>query len=187
MRARERIKNTLLELLEDNTADQLAVKTLCIDAQISKQTLYNNFYGIPDAIGEAVCDLIDERAGSYFAHNDWMIGMERVLVLFEEKKNVMMHLWNSKWRFETFEAIADHAYKIIARGITECEADSGIRVTRQDEGVMAGLYLDIFMGLVKRYMEQKMTQDPKMLIRVYGAVLEKDTTYGLKRISEMYK
>ena len=187
MRARERIKQTLLELLKESSADQLAVKTLCIEAKISKQTLYNNFYGIPDAIGEAICDIIDENAGRYFAQSNWMTGMEKVLVLFEENRDIVMHLWNSKWRNEAFEAISSHAYKIIARGIHECEVDSGIRVPRQDEAIMAGLYLDIFMGLLLRYMEQKMTQDPKQLVRIYGAVLDKDTSSGLKRISEMYK
>jgi hypothetical protein len=43
------------------------------------------------------------------------------------------------------------------------------------------------MGLLRRYMEQKMTQDPKQFVRIYGAVLDKDTSSGLKRISEMYK
>ena len=187
MRARERIKQTLLELLKESSADQLAVKTLCIEAKISKQTLYNNFYGIPDAIGEAICDIIDEKAGKYLAQSNWMTGMEKVLILFEENRDIVMHLWNSKWRNEAFEAISSHAYKIIARGIHECEVDSGIRVPRQDEAIMAGLYLDIFMGLLRRYMEQKMTQDPKQLVRIYGAVLDKDTSYGLKRISEMHK
>jgi hypothetical protein len=187
MRARERIKKTFIELLKDNSADMLAVKTLCIEANISKQTLYNNFYGIPDAIGEAICDIIDEKAGRYFGQNKWMTGMEIILILFDENKDVVMHLWNSKLKDEAFDAISSHAYMIIARGIHECEVESGIRVPRQDEAIMAGLYLDIFMGLLRRYMEQKMTQDPKQLVRGYGAVLEKDTSFGLKRISEKYK
>lgn len=187
MRARERIKKTLIELLKDNSADMLAVKTLCIEANISKQTLYNNFYGIPDAIGEAICDIIDEKAGRYFGQNNWMTGMEKILILFEENKDVVMHLWNSKMKDEAFDAIAAQAYKIIAKGINEREKEAGIKILRQDETIMTGLYLDIFMGLIRRYMEQKMTQDPKQLIRVYGAILEKDTSYGLKRISEMYK
>ena len=49
MNARGRIKRTIFELLKTTPADQLAVKTLVLEANISKQTLYNNFYGILDA------------------------------------------------------------------------------------------------------------------------------------------
>ena len=143
MRARDRIKQKLLELLKTTPADQLAVKTLVMEAHISKQTLYNNFYGIQDAVCELVCDLFDEASEEYFGQENWMTGMKESLKMLDDHKDVMMHLWNSKWRY------------------------------------------DILMGLIKRYMRERMEQDPEKLLTIYGAILEKDTSYGLRRISEL--
>ena len=170
MRARDRIKLTLLELLKTTPADQLAVKTLVMETHISKQTLYNNFYGIQDAVCELVCDLFDGASEEYFGQENWMTGMKESLKMLDDHKDVMMHLWNSKWRYDILIALADHVHPIIITGINT---------------MIAGLYQDIFMGLIKRYMRKGMEQDPEKLLTIYGAILEKDTSYGLRRISEL--
>ena len=182
MRARDRIKLTLLELLKTTPADQLAVKTLVLEARISKQTLYNNFYGILDVVCEAVCDLFDEASAEYFGQENWMTGMKEALVMLDEHKDIMMRLWNSKWRYDILLALADHVYPIIMNGINECEASAGLFVSDEDKTIIAGLYQDIFVGLIMRYMRERMEQDPEELLKIYGAILEKDTAYGLRRI-----
>ena len=187
MRARERIKKTLLELLKTNSADQLAVKTLVMESHVSKQTLYNNFYGILDAVSEAVCNLVDEAAGDCFTHDTWMDGLLSILKMFEENREIMLHLWQSKWRYEVLNSVADHIYPVIVSGINDCGKKAGLNVNDNDKETMAGLYLDIFMGLVQRYMSERMAQDPERLVRIYESILEKDTSNGLKRISELYK
>lgn len=187
MRARDKIKLTLLELLEDNPADKLAVKTLISEAGISKQTLYNNYYGILDAVCEMMCDLIDEAAGSRFGYQSWLTDIQNILIMFHERKNIMMHLWNSKWRYDILIAISDHVMPIIMNGLSECEEKTGVCVTDGEKEVMAGLYLDIFNGLLMRFMRERMTQDPEQVVKVYSAILEKDTSYGLMRLSAQSK
>ena len=182
MRARDKIKLTLLELLKTTPADQLAVKTLVIEANISKQTLYNNYYGILDAVCEVVCDMFDRASEKYFDQENWMNGMLEALKMLDANRDVMMHLWNSKWRYDILIAVADHVYPIIMKGINECEERNGLSVSEEDKETIAGLYQDIFMGMIKRFMREKMEQDPEELLNIYGAVLEKDTAYGLRRI-----
>jgi hypothetical protein len=187
MRARDKIKLTIIKLLKDNPADQLTIKTLLMEANVSKQSLYNNFYGILDAVCETVCDLFDEAAGEYFGQEDWMTGLKETLRMLNERRDVMMHLWNSKWRYDILNALSDHVYPIILNGLDECEERSGITVTDEDKRVVAGLYQDIVMGLLMRYMHERMEHNPEDLIAVYEAILEKDTAYGLKRISSLRK
>ncbi len=185
MNARGRIKRTIFELLKTTPADQLAVKTLVLEANISKQTLYNNFYGILDAACEVVCDLFDEASEEYFDQENWMTGMKEALKMINEHRDIMMHLWNSKWRYDILQAIADHVYPIIVNGISECEENAGLSVSDENKKIISGLYLDIFMGLITRYMRERMEQDPEELLRIYDAILEKDTAYGLRRICSL--
>ena len=187
MRARDKIKLTIIEFLKENPADQLTIKTLLMEANVSKQSLYNNFYGIQDAVCESVCDLFDEAAEEYFGQENWMTGMKESLKMLDDHKDVMMHLWNSKWRYDILIALADHVHPIIINGINECEAQAGLTIPEEDKKMIAGLYQDIFMGLIKRYMRERMEQDPEKLLTIYGAILEKDTSYGLRRISELKK
>ena len=153
-----------------------------MEANVSKQYLYNNFYGILCVVCEAVCDLFDEAAGEHFGQENWMTGMKESLRMLEENKDIMMHLWNSKWRYDILNALAEHVYPIIMNGINECEAKNNLTVSDEDKAIIAGLYQDIFMGLIKRYMHERMEQDPEELLKIYGAILEKDTAYGLRRI-----
>ena len=187
MRARDKIKRTIIKLLKENPADQLTIKTLLMEANVSKQSLYNNFYGIQDAVCESVCDLFDEAAEEYFGQEDWMTGMKEVLRMLNERRDIMMHLWNSKWRYEILNALSDHVYPIILNGLDECEERTGITVSHEDKKVVAGLYQDIVMGLFMRYMRDRMEQDPEDLIGVYEAILEKDTSHGFSRISAIRK
>ena len=187
MRARDKIKRTIIKLLKENPADQLTIKTLLMEANVSKQSLYNNFYGIQDAVCESVCDLFDEAAEEYFGQEDWMTGMKEVLRMLNERRDIMMHLWNSKWRYEILNALSDHVYPIILNGLDECEERTGITVSHEDKKVVAGLYQDIVMGLFMRYMRDRMEQGPEDLIGVYEAILEKDTSHGFSRISALRK
>ena len=187
MRARDKIKLTIIEFLKENPADQLTIKTLLMEANVSKQSLYNNFYGIQDAVCESVCDLFDEAAEEYFGQEDWMTGMKEVLRMLNERRDIMMHLWNSKWRYEILNALSDHVYPIILNGLDECEERTGITISHKDKKVVAGLYQDIVMGLFMRYMRDRMEQDPEDLIGVYEAILEKDTSHGFSRISDIRK
>ena len=107
--------------------------------------------------------------------------------MLDEHKAIMMHLWNSKWRYDILNSLADHVNPIIINGINECEAQAGLTIPEEDKKMIAGLYQDIFMGLIKRYMRERMEQDPEKLLTIYGAILEKDTSYGLRRISELKK
>ena len=53
MTTKERIKTELLKLLDRYSADDLTLKLFCAESGISKQTLYNHYYCLMDAIEAA--------------------------------------------------------------------------------------------------------------------------------------
>ena len=208
-RARDKIKAAVYRLIESSPADQLAVKSVVLEADISKQTLYNNYYGLIDVINELVCGLIDEAAGGYDDPAKWMDCMLNILKMVDKHKSFMLHLYNSKYRMDTLLAIADHVYPIILAGIEHEASKEGFRilteeaddmrgtlpgigypvpvVRRGDLEILAALYLDILMGLIKRPLRENYPQNAEHRLKIYRAVLEQNLSNGLAKLKELYK
>lgn len=183
---RDKIKETLLRLLEKYPADDLSVKTVCSEACISKQTLYNNFYGILGAIEEIVGDLMEEATADYTDNHDWLDGLRAILEMIANRRNVFIHLYYSKYRDDMLKAIYMVLGPIVANGVQDCAARSDSELTEYSEKVVVGFYMDICMGVVGRFIHKKMTDNPVYVAEMYRMMLlDHDTKKVLKDVSEL--
>ena len=174
---KDKIKHKLTELLKTTPADQISVKAVVMETNISKQTFYNNFECLPDAFGCLVCNMIDAASTSDdpFAHEDWMSWAEEVLRSFVKNRDILLNLWDSKWRNEITLIISDHIYSMIISAISKREMEAHHTVSDEEIAVTAGAYQDVFIGLLRRYISESMEKDPEALIDVYRAFLKMDT------------
>ena len=175
MRAKDKIKHKMIELLKTTPADQISVKAVVMETNISKQTFYNNFACLTDAFGCLVCDMIDEALENSFNLGDWMSVAEEVLRSFTNNRDILMNLWDSKWRNDITRIIADHIYPVIISDINSREMETNHQAGDEGTVMIAGICQDIFIGLIKRYMSGDMEKDPGALINVYRAFLKMDT------------
>ena len=175
-------------MLESQNADDLSVKSVCAEAGISKQTLYNNYYGILGAIEELVSDMMEEATAEYTDNHDWLDGLYAILRMLAERKNVFVHLYYSKYRDDMLKAIYMTLGPIVATGVQDCAAKSESDLNEYCEKIVVGFYMDIFMGVVGRFIHKKMTDDPKNVAEIYKTMLmDHDTKKMLRDLSEVVK
>lgn len=185
MASKEKIKTTLIELLEKYSADHLTVKMVCMEAKISKQTLYNNYYGILEAVEDVIGDFIEEAMKDFHRTSNWFDGIRSVLRMLSDRKAVVMHLYDSRYRQDVLAAISGSIRPVIENGIRECARDAKVEVDDHDQTIMADMYIDVFMGLISRYLDNRMTDDPDRLVYVYETMMTNRTIETLNSINEL--
>lgn len=183
MLAKDKIKNTLEDLLDRYPADELSVKMLCAEAKISKQTLYNNYYGILDVIREIFADYVIKSSEGYESNHDWMDGMQRILETLVSRKSVVMHVYNSKYRYEMLRTMGKTIAPILRGGIDEVRDRIDANFDEESATLLLELYMDIFMGMISRFIADGMTRDPAHISRVYDLLMDKHTANALIKIS----
>lgn len=184
MLARDRIKETLVELLEKHTVEELSVKMLCSEANVSKQTLYNNFYGILEVIKSIFVDYVTNAADGFQSNHDWLAGVQRILETLTARREFVMHVYNSKYRYEMLRAMGNTVAPILEDGIREVESRlDGESFDPDSVQLLKELYMDIFMGITSRFIADGMTRDPRQIARVYDLLMSKHTANALIMIS----
>ena len=106
---KDRIKATILRLLEQMPADDLSVKMVVSEAKVSKQTLYNNYYGLLGAIEDMIQDLMTEAAEKSAGEDNWAEQIRAIMHMFAERKDVFIHLYFSKYRDDLMNLIRARA------------------------------------------------------------------------------
>ena len=181
---RDNIKDTLLRMLETKSADDLSVKAVCAEARISKQTLYNNYYGILGAIEELVSDLMEEATEDYTDNHDWLDGLQAILVMLASRKNVFIHLYYSKYRDDMLHAIYMVLGPIVGHGVEDCAAKVAADLNEYNQKIVVGFYMDICMGVVGRFIHRKMIDDPAYVTDIYKTLLlDHDTKKVLRDLN----
>ena len=75
MNTKEIIKETILDLLDEHSADEITVKLICMESGLSKQTLYNHYHNWMDANDEQT--VTAEKGWQYSGIVNWSKGTEK--------------------------------------------------------------------------------------------------------------
>ena len=108
MNTKEIIKETILDLLDEHSADEITVKLICMESGLSKQTLYNHYHNWMDALADAYEGEFYGSVGDCDTYIDWVQGFYRVLNFLHTRKKAFLHIYNSSRREELIEIIDDH-------------------------------------------------------------------------------
>ena len=182
---KERIKTELLKLLDRYSADDLTLKLFCAESGISKQTLYNHYYSLMDAIEDAYRNEFEARLAECNDYQNWAEGFLNVLKTLNDRKNTCLHLYHSSRRDVFIDIIAKYGEALVKRGIEECSRDFEIRVSEKDRLFMLRFYMHVFIGVLRDYMEDKMRDEPEYIASRCEAMLRHHIRNSLKNIRDL--
>ena len=163
MKTKEKIKDTLLRLLEEHPADDVTVKMFCIESGLSKQTLYNHYYSLMDALDDAYRTDLEEGLRGCNTYHNWVEGFKKILELLFAKRKIYLHIYNSSRQEEFMAIIARHGRILVEKGIDDCASDKGMRVSEKDKHFMVRFYMNVFMGNIKDFFDSRMEIEPGYL------------------------
>ena len=160
MTAKEQFKTTLLNLLENYSADDITIKMLCLESGLSKQTFYYHYANLEDVLGEAFRDVHRNQVKKGAKYREWSRELQRFLEFLCDKKKVCLHLYDSSLRAFFLGLIEECARGMIANDIDRCSEEIDVFVTEQDKNFMVQMYTHALMGLVDDFMNNRMKDDP---------------------------
>ncbi len=163
MTTKDIIKNTLLNILEKYNADDVTVKMFCIESGFSKQTLYNHYYSLMDALDDSYKTDIEEGLKDCNTYLNWVEGFKKILELLYKKKSAYLHIYNSSRRNELLDIIGKYGKSLVEKGISDCASDKGMEVSDKDKKFMTRFYMNVFMGIVKDYFDSRMNENPEYI------------------------
>lgn len=187
MTTRERIKKTLLRLLDEHCSDDLTVKMVCKEAGISRQTLYNHYYCLMDALEEAYRSDFEKALENCNTYCDWVEGLRCFLDFLHSRKRRVLHLYYSSRREDLLRIIRKYGEILVKKGIADCARDMGIAVDGKDREFMLNFYMNVLMGIVVNYLKDRMKENPEYIASRCDAMMRYHIRTTLKNIELMKK
>jgi AcrR family transcriptional regulator len=187
MDTKELIRNTLVRLLEDYSFDDLSVKMLCKEAGISKQTLYNHYYSILDALEDSYRIEFTRELGDCNTYDCWVEGFRRFLIFLRNKKRVILHLYFSSHRDEMMDMIRRNGEFLILKGIDDCSKDIEVAAADRDRTFMLNFYTNVLMGIIRDYLDGRMSEDPDYIAGRCDALMRHHIRKSLRNIHDLEK
>ena len=185
MRTKQTIRDTLLRLLEEHSADDLTVKMVCMEAGVSKQTLYNHYYCLMDVLDESFQLAVDEALKDCNTYHDWVKGFQSFLELLARYKQVALHVYHSSHQDELIAMIRKNGEMLVRRGIEECSRDMGTAVSPKDEDFMLKFYMNVFIGVVESFMNGRMEESPEYLASRCDAMMRHHIRHTLENLKKL--
>ena len=174
-------------MLEEYSADDLTVKMFCIESGLSKQTLYNHYYCLMDAVDDAYQSELKEAMGDSVVYTDWVAGFRKLLLHLHARKREYLHIYYSSRRDELIGMIARHGIGLIEQGIRDCARDKGYSVSDREMRFMRRFYMNVFMGIIKDYLDGRMEDDPEYLASMCDAMMRYHIQSTLANLAAMKK
>lgn len=186
-KTKEKIKKTLLKLLEDYSADQLSVKMVCNEASISKQTLYNHYSSLIDALDEAFIVDISKKMENCSTYDCWVEGFRVFLNFLLSNKKVILHIYFSSYRLELLSTMEKYWRQLVEKAISDCSGDFDVRVSDKDRGFMLDFYMNVFMGIIRDYLDERMEESTEYISSRCDAMLRYHIRTSLRNIRDLEK
>ena len=176
------IKKTLMELLVNYSADDITVKMLCMEAGISKQTLYNHYHCIMDVLEDSYRDSFREANEDGDTHTDILKDFCNLLEILADNRKATMHVYNSSHRDELMGMIHRRGERLISRSLALCGERKGYIEDDRDREFTFRFYMYIFMGIVESYLEDNMKDAPEEIATRSSRMLRYHIRRSLKSI-----
>ena len=187
MTTKDVIKDTLLRLLENYSCDDLTVKMVCKEAGISRQTLYNHYYCLMDALEEAYKNDFESTLENCDTYCNWLEGFRCFLVFLQDWRKTILHIYHSSHRNELMSIIRKNGELLVRKGINDCATDIGIEVAEKDQEFMLRFYMNVFMGIVENYISDRMAESLEYIVSRCDAMMRYHIHSTLKNIDLLKK
>ncbi|MBQ2456325.1 MAG: TetR family transcriptional regulator C-terminal domain-containing protein [Firmicutes bacterium] len=171
MTTKKKIKEELMRLLETYSADDLTLKLFCSESGLSKQTLYNHYYCLMDAVEDSYRSEFGERVIGKDDYHNWVGGFLAIMGFLSERRSVCLHLYFSSRRDDLLLMISRYGEELVKRGIEECAGDKGVVISDKDRQFMLNFYMYVFMGIIKDYFEGWMKEDVGYIVSRSSAMM----------------
>ncbi len=172
------LESTLKELLKHKSLDKITIQDLTDACGISRSTFYYHFQDIYALVEWACMEDFSRALAGNKTSDTWENGFRDI---FHEIRNDKAFIYNV-YRYTDNHLMEDYLQKrafTLLHGVLE-ETAAGMDVTEEQKDFIAGFYQFGFVGLVMRWVDGGMTEDPDLLVEQLGVLLKGSFLHALQ-------
>lgn len=173
------IAESFIKLVNKMPFDKITVKDIVEDCGVNRNTFYYHYQDIYALLREIFETETKKVMDMTFESDSWQEAFLQAAKFALENRKGIYHIYNSIKRKE----IEDYLYKIsekIMLDFVRREAE-GMNVNEEDIQLIAYFYECALVGLVQRWLDGGMKDDPEYLIRRMGSLVEGNIKIMLER------
>ena len=172
------LEQSLKKLLRERPLDKITIKDLVEDCGVNRQTFYYHFKDIYDLLEwiykNEVIDEIDNK------DEEWQ---QRFLYIFKyviKNKEFVKNTYNSISREYLLRFIYMQTNKLLIDFIDK--ESEGMNIKVEDKKFMADFYKYGFVGILQKWIEDGMKEEPEGIIRKLNNIIEGDFKKALEKM-----
>lgn len=156
------IKNTFIDLLNENPLNQITVKDIVVKCGINRNSFYYHFQDIPNLLETIVKDETDRIIQAYPSVETLETAFEAALTFALKNKRAVLNIFNSANR-NLFEknlwSVCDYVIKSYADNFIAKSPIADKPLNDSDAEVICRYYVCQLFGTVTYWLENKMPGD----------------------------
>ncbi len=173
------IAETLGELLDEHTLDEITVKKIVEKCKINRQTFYYHFYDIYDLLEWYLGESIEAYLCSNpLPSNDWKEQERHIFRFFYENRRRVLHAYDQSHRKLYEQFIAKMVTPIVERHIDAKEEIN--RVPKDKRDFLIKVYVWMSMSLFFEWLEEGMPDEKVANLEDYFVLSEASIDATLK-------
>ena len=99
------------------------------------------------------------------------------------RRTDLLHVYHSSYQGELLQLLGQFGSGLVRRGIDRCALDLNLPVPEQDKAFMLSLYMNAFMGVIRRWLEDGMVLTPAYISSRCEAVMHRSIRGSLSRLN----
>lgn len=184
MSTKDRIRESVNSLLHTYSADDLSVKMVCAEADISKQTLYNNYYGIYGVIEEIVLEMLEKAASEFPGTGNCRKQLRAQIDLLVSNKAFFTHIFCSKYQDELIAAIRKRVEPQVRACVLRYAEKNSVTLKERDLHTTTLFYTDVFISGLRRFADMRFEDDPDVAINLISNLLRGQMQTAVLRLGK---
>ena len=185
--AKETIKQTFINLLEENPFDKITVTDIVQRSNINRNTFYYHFQDIYSLLDEILKEEIKKNFKPAENVKDsletgWVEGFLHSIQFIKEHKRTAYHLYNSECR----EQLEKFQLEIISTTMHSIIQDiaSDLSIEEETLNILSQFYAFALTGIINDWFQRGMNYDLEEYVRKIHKILEGNIRADLERISK---
>ena len=173
------LEASLKELLKKKPFDKITIADLTEDCGISRMAFYYHFKDIYDLV-EWVCVEDGKKAlRDKKTYDTWQEGFLHIFEAVLANKPFVMNVYHSVSREQIELFLYQVTYDLLIAVVEE--KATGLQVREEDKVFIADFYKYAFVGLMLDWIRKGMKEDPNVIMRDLGLLLQGNMRAALER------
>jgi probable dihydroxyacetone kinase regulator len=176
------IRDSFSRLLEEKPLDKITVKDIVEDCEINRGTFYYYYSDIYALVEDVFEDEVRRIATEHIHYDSWQEGFLAATQLAKKEKRQLYHAFNAISR-EKLEAYLYRISEQLMGEFVNQQAD-GLEVAQEDRDFIAKFYVCAIVGLVARWIDSGMKEDPERYIGKMGELFDGNIRRALEKAAK---